>query len=230
VLLELLDDLGDPGLQGEVIPVVDHSILGFSAFVLQWGLGGFASGQLGVVPAAGSLDAGEAEGAGGIDEEDGVALGVEAGFIEEGGVEDDEPDVSAGGVGDGFASGVVEDGVEEVFEAFALGGVVEDDGGDGGAVDGLIGGEDLGPPPLREGVADVGAGEEVADVGVGVDDEGVVGGEEAGDRGLAGADAAGEAEDEGSVCGGGVRVHGVVECTRMVRNEGDCDAGAVSGV
>lgn len=213
MLLEPLDDVGDPGLQGEVVPVVDHSILGFSAFVLQWGLGGFSAGEFGVVPAPGGLDAGETEGAGGIDEEDGVALGVEAGFVEEGGVEDDEPGPLLSGVGDGFAAGLVEDGVEEVFEAFSLCGVVEDDGRDGGAVDGLIGGEDPGPPPLGEGVTDIGSGEEVSDVGVGVDDEGALGGEVACDGGFAGADAAGEAEDEGPVCGGVVRVHGAGECT-----------------
>lgn len=230
MLSEPLDDPGDRGLCGEVVPVVGNSILGFSAFVLQWGLGGFPAGELGVVPAPRGLEAGEAYGAGGIDEEDGVAFGVEPGLVEEGGVKDDEPDPLGGRTGDCFAAGLVEDGVEEFFESFSLGGVAEDDGGDGGAVDGVVWGEDLGPPPLREGVADVGLGEEIADVCVGVDDEGVVGGEEAGDGGLAGADAAGEAEDEGAVCRGGVRVHGEVKCTRMLRGEGAGDARAVGGV
>lgn len=196
MLLEPLDEFGDPGLQGGAVRVVGNSILGFSAFVLQWCLGGFSAGEVGVVPASGGLEAGEPQRSRGVDEEDRVAVGVEADFEQEGSVEDDGPGAVSGGLGDGVDAHVSEERVEEGFEALSLSGVVEDDGGDGGAVDGLIGREDCVPPPLREGVTDVGLGEEGAGLCVGVDDGGALCGEEARDGGFSGADTAGEAEDE----------------------------------
>lgn len=139
-------------------------------------------------------DAGEALVEGRVDEDDGVAGEVQVGLEEEG----DVPDEGAG-VGGGLfhlgGAGGGDEGVEEVFEALALGGVVEDAAGDERAVDVAGGEEGVGAPPLAELVLDggglVGGGDGV----VGGEDEAAFVLEEAGDVALAGADAAGEADD-----------------------------------
>jgi len=159
-------------------------------------LGEFALGELAGGPAAGGCT-GLAEEVGGVDEDEEGAVAVEVGFEEEGNVPDDGGGwgiALGGGCGAVVAEG--EDvGVEEGFEACALGGVGEDEGGDGWAVEGAVGEEDLGAPPLGERLEDLGAAVELGDEIVGRDDGAAEVLELAGVVGLSGGDSAEEADD-----------------------------------
>lgn len=175
-------------------------------------LRGFASLELGVVPSPGCGDAGLAEVGGGIDEDDGVALLVEAGLEEEWGVEDDAQGCGSGGFGGGFGGGpsagvasvvnrlvscLGDERVDELFESCSLLWVVEDDACDGGAVDLAIGPQGAGPPPGDEGVADLRGAQRVCGLCVGVDDDPAESAEGTCDGGLAAADAADDSQDDG---------------------------------
>lgn len=187
----------DGGAEGVGGAVVEDDHIGAASFFFFTELGGFAAGEFGVVPVSGIADAGQAGGARRIHEDDAVAFLIDAGFEKEGRIDHDGGGVALGrGTLGGRAPGA-DDRVDDGFEAAALGGVVEDDVGDGAAGDAAAGVEDRGPPPLDELRADFGLVEGFLGLGVGIDDDRAEGSEDSGDLGFSGAGRTGEADDGG---------------------------------
>ena len=174
------------------------------ALSVKWPLGGFAAPKLGGVPAAGGSDPGKARFRAGIDENDPVALLVEAGLEQEGRVDDQGARARRCGGEEGLAR-PCDPGVDQGFQARTLGRLLEDDGGDRTAVDRRRHAVRLGvarvavthavAPPGHELATDLGVVVGLTCKVVAVGDDAALGGKGAGHGGLAGTDAAGEAED-----------------------------------
>jgi hypothetical protein len=148
---------------------------GGAFFLVEGPLGGLAGLEGLGGPASGGRQALESEGAGGVDEPDDVAEVVPAGFEEDGGVEDDGGGgVAAEGTGDGFFEGQPHAGVEDALKVAELVGVVEDEGGQSGAVDFIwvVGAEDGGAETAEDGLAGGGLIEQGVADSVGVEDVG----------------------------------------------------------
>jgi len=172
--------------------IVDHMIRHFSLGV-KGHLGGFAAFPLVFVPVAVGLNPGEADFRGRVDEDDGVAGGMEAGFVEEGGV-DDEGRSRGGGVGELLLAFVFDPGMGEGFEHAEGLGIGEDNGGDGGAIYFALVIENGVSPPLDELGFDGGVFEGLAAKLVGIADNTTKGSENFGNGAFSGAYSASESD------------------------------------
>jgi len=178
------------------VAVVDDDVAGSAFFIFQRQLSGLPACEFGLVPAALGQDAGEALLAWCVDEDDLVALAVEARLDEQRRVDDEQARVLGAGVLHLMPALLVDHRVDEFFELAALGWFGEDELGDLGAVDlaGLV--EDALAPPLDEFLSHGRVGEQFACGAVRVGDDRAVCGQGVGDGGLARADATGEADDQ----------------------------------
>lgn len=185
---------------GEVnsVPIVLDNKAAAGLLLFDWPLCRLAATVFGLVPspaAAGTLDADRFRR---VDEQDGVAFLVEAGFEEERGIVDHAWRNAArsgrGGL-NRFAAALGDERMDELFEALSLARIGEDDRADGRAVNMAVGCEDCGTPPFDQRLLDIRKEERGLGFGVGIDHDPTERGELLSDRGLAAADAARDAED-----------------------------------
>ena len=181
--------------------IVDH-IIGTIPFDVKRDLARFPGGEFLRGPASGLGDAVFPEVPWAINEDEGVALGIESDFEEQRAVFDDGFDVGvAGVVGAELPAFGVNARVNEGFESGALYGVVEDDPADGFSVHRTIGVDNGPAPPGAELLSDVGVLEGFSGDPVGVDDAAALFSEDGGDQALARAGSAHQSDDGFEVLG-----------------------------
>ena len=175
---------------------VNQYIMGQVPLFVQWPLEFFSLNYFALVPTPGLGNAVFAGLEVAVDENDGITVAVDAGFVEERRVPDEGGD---GGIVGGILHELVavgkDPGVEELFEFETISGVREDSPGDCGPIDAVIGFEDGVAPPGAQCLEDLRVGVGEADLVIGMDNEAAEFTEQVGDIGFAAADTASDSDD-----------------------------------